>query len=204
MLPNRYKETFTVTAADAAGFADDVTGATWALAATTPDDDLAHLVTILNNSATDHSAKTAVLTGTDANDFAQTETVNLPAASVSVTSTKYFKTLTGVVPSATIGADTVDIGWAAAAVTPYVRLDSVQNGFGVSVAVSFTGTLNYTVQHVFEPLAADVVAFNHTGLTGVAANDDGAYANPIYGVRVKVNSHTSGVVTFYVLQGDRS
>lgn len=206
MLPSIYEVAFTVAAANTTGFKSNATGASWALTATTPNDGLAHKVTIANDSATDHSAKTLVLTGTDANGNALTETVNLPAASPAVvTSTKFFKTLnTPLVPSATIGADTMDIGWAATAVSPWVKLDYVQNGFGVSVAVVAGGTINYDVEHTYDIPNGDAVAFKHSGIIGATASDDGSYIAPVQAVRVNVNSHTSGTFTFYVLQGDRS
>jgi hypothetical protein len=205
MLPSRYKTAFTCAAASTTGYKSNATGATWALTATTANDGLAHKVTIANDSATDHSAKTAVITGTDANGNAQTETVNLPAASPAVvTSTKFFLTVTSIVPSATIGADTMDLGWTAAAVSPWVKLDSIQNGFGVSVAVAVGGTINYDVEHTYDLLDGAATAFKHSGITGATASDDGQYIAPVQGVRVNVNSHTSGTFTFYVLQGDRS
>src|SRR5574337_64867 len=111
MLPSIYETAFMVVVVSAIGFKSNATGATWTLTATTPNDGLAHKVTIANDSATDHSAKTAVITGTDANNNALTETVNLPAASPAVvTSTKFFKTVTSIVPSATIGGDTMGLG----------------------------------------------------------------------------------------------
>src|SRR5574340_124277 len=164
MLPSIYKAAFTAAAANTIGFKSNATGATWTLTATTPNDGLAHKVTIANDSATDHSAKTAVITGTDANGNALTETVNLPAASPAVvTSTKFFKTVTSIVPSATIGGDTMDLGWTAAAVSPWVKLDYIQNGFGVSVAVVAGGTINYDVEHSFDIPDGNAVAFKHSG-----------------------------------------
>lgn len=205
MLPSIYETAFTVAAASATGFKSNATGATWTLTATTPNDGLAHKVTIANDSATDHSAKTAVITGTDANNNALTETVNLPAASPAVvTSTKFFKTVTSIVPSATIGGDTMGLGWAATAVSPWVKLDYVQNGFGVSVAVVAGGTINYDVEHTYDIPDGAAVAFKHSGIIGATASDDGSYIAPVQAVRVNVNSHTSGTFTFYVLQGDRS
>lgn len=97
-------------AADTVRFKSNVTGATWTLTNTTAGDGKAHKVTIKGDAATDHSLKTAALVGTDANGLAQTETINLPNGTATVTSTKEFLTLTSVTPSATIGGDTMDIG----------------------------------------------------------------------------------------------
>jgi hypothetical protein len=97
--------------ANASGFAAAVTGATWTLTSTAPTDGHERLVTITGLTATDHSGLSATITGTDANDLVQTETVTLPNGAVAVTSTYYFKTVTNVSPSETIGADTMNIGW---------------------------------------------------------------------------------------------
>ena len=70
--------------ADLTGFLSNATGATWTIATTAPTDGLAHQVSIRNDTANDHSAKTAVLTGTDANNAVLTETVTLPAGSATV------------------------------------------------------------------------------------------------------------------------
>jgi hypothetical protein len=96
--------------ANTTGFASNVTGASWALSNTIAPS--AQLVTIRGDTATNHSAKTALITGTTAGGAAQTETINLPNGTDIATTTKEFKTVTSVVPSATIGASTMDIGWA--------------------------------------------------------------------------------------------
>ncbi len=127
------------------GYASNVTGATWALTATSSGDSLAHQVSIRNDTANDHSTKTAVLTGTDADGRAQTETINLPVGSATVESTKYFLTLTTVVPSATIGVDTMDIGWVDEFASQTMPLDSYRN-IGPTVGLNVTGTISLTVQ----------------------------------------------------------
>lgn len=131
------------------GFLSNATGATWALDATSSGDDLAHQVSIKNDTANDHSAKTAILTGTDPDGKAQTETVNLPAGSATVESTKYYLTLTSVVPSATIGADTMDIGWVDEFSTKTIPLDHYANN-PASVQVTVTGTINFDVESTLE------------------------------------------------------
>jgi archaellum component FlaF (FlaF/FlaG flagellin family) len=193
-----------VAAANLTGHASNVTGAAWVVATASAGDGLAHHVTIRNDSVTNHSAKTVILTGKDANGNVQTETMNLPGASATVTSTKPFKELDGAVPSATIGADTMDIGWAATAVSPWVPLNFHLQNFSASVAVAIVGTINYDVQHTYDDInAADAFAFNHTSLVAKTANADGSYVTPVAAVRVDVNSHTGGSFTFVVHQGER-
>lgn len=199
------KQTFTAAAASLTGHASNVTGAAWEIATSGANDGLSHHVTIRNDSVTDHSAKTIVLTGTDANGNTLTETLNAPGTSATVTSTKAFKTLISAVPSATIGADTFDIGWAATGHTPYFDLNADLASFSASVAVYLvSGSLNFDVQHTYEDTASeDSVVFNHATLTNKSASSDGSYTAPVKAVRVDVNSHTSGVFTLVVLQGER-
>ena len=199
------KQSYICAAASLTGHASNVTGATWVIATPSALDDLAHPVTIRNDSVTDHSAKTAILTGTDANDNALTETMNLPGTSATVTSTKMFKTLSTVVPSATIGADTMDIGWSAVAQSPWVGMDYQDVPFGASVAVTKTRTINYDIEATLDPvLDGNAMAIKHSGVTGSTANDADAYNFPVHGVRVNVNSHTSGTFIFYAIKGGNS
>lgn len=108
------------TAADLNGFGDNVTGGSFTLTATSAGDSLAHYVTVMNNSTTNHSAKTIALVGTGYLGEPITETINAPNASQTVQSTLLFKTLTSATPSATIGSDTFDIGWATGLTSEYV------------------------------------------------------------------------------------
>ena len=196
--------------ANLTGLASNVTGATWTLSATNSGDSMAHTITIRNDTATDHSGKTALLTGTDADGYAQTETLALPGVSATVTSTKYFLTLTTVVPSATIGADTMDIGWSAISYTRTVPLNWRQQDFQVSLAVVITGTINVTVQHTFDYLSSDgniqtANWLNHATLAAITATADGNYAFPAIATHLRVNTVTNGAtIKFYVVQGASS
>jgi DUF971 family protein len=71
-----------------------------------------------------------------------------------------------------------------------------------SVAVTASGTVNYTVQHtfddVFDPSVTPTV-FNHSSLAAQTASGYGAYTAPVSAVRVTVNSGT-GSARLVVLQ----
>ena len=197
--------------ASATGFASNVTGATWTLTTTVTTDSLAHKVLITNDAAVDHSAKTAILIGTDQDGNYQTETMFLPQASVTSTSTLYYKTLTSITPSATIGGDTMDIGWEAASISPSYMLShtDVTPG-GVSVAAVITGTINYDVQHTFEDLFGGATTnqtatwFDHADLAAETTSKDGNYAFPIIACRFMVNTVTNGAtIKFTVMEGNR-
>lgn len=179
------------------GFASNVTGATWTLTATQATDGLAHQVSIRNDSVTDHSAKTAVLTGTDADGRAQTETVNLPGTSATIESTKYFLTLTSVVPSATINADTMDIGWVDEVVSK-TKILNWRSESPATINVDVTGTIDFTVQQTFDhPLQTDaeLQGAQWIDITALAAKTADTTASATLGataIRIKVNSYSSG------------
>lgn len=199
-----HKQTFTLAAANLTGHASNVTGAVWAIATGSAGDGVAHHVTIRNDSITNHSAKSITLTGLDANGRAITETLAAPNTSATVTSTKAFKTLLTATPSATIGADTFDIGWAATGHTPYIDLNPRMIPFAASVAVYLvSGAANFDVQHTYEEAPTeDSVVFGQTALAAKTASVDGSFTAPVTGVRLDINSHTAGVLTFVVLQGE--
>jgi hypothetical protein len=172
----------TSVALDADGLGNNVTGATFTLTASSAGDDLAHKVTVLNNTANDHSGKTIALEGTDANGAPQTETLTGPGNGATVTSSKYWLTLTSATPSATIGADTFDIGWAAAAVTPtfYPMRNSTlpfNIGFGTRV---LSATPTFSVQHTY----GGVQWHEHAVVTGKTTATDGVYTSPVLGIRL--------------------
>lgn len=179
-------------ALDADGLGNNVTGATFTLTANDAGDSLAHKITVLNNTANDHSGKTLALVGTDANGRPQTETLTGPAGAATVTSEKYYLSLTSITPSATIGADTFDIGWAAASVSPHKYiLHSGDIGFGCRVV---SGTPTYTVQQTYD----DIVWFDHATVASETTSQEGTYLFPIRAVRLTWAA--AGEVTFTGLQ----
>ena len=184
-------------AANTTGFAAAQTGATFALALTavTGAAGVANKVTVTNNSATNHSAKTLALVGTGPNGETQTETMAAPAGSTFVTSTKYWITLTSVTPSATIGADTFGIGWAAAAVSawfyPIVEASYFSIGFGCAL---IAGSPTYEVQHSF----GDGNVFSHATITAKTASSYGEYTAPISVMRLAFS--VAGSVSLYAIQ----
>lgn len=183
-------------AANTAGFATGVTGAAFALAATDSGDSLAHLVTILNNTATDHSAKTIAIVGTDENGNTQGETIAAPGASVSVTSTKYFKTISSVTPSATIGADTFNIGWSASSRGPWFQPDMNGGGeFNVGIGCTVaSGSPNFGLVVSYDRSSWHA----HGTITGKTASFGGQQATPVLAMSVQFTA--AGAVTATFLQ----
>lgn len=180
------------------GFASNVSGAAFTLTSSGPADGMAHLVIVTNDSVTDHSGKTIALVGTDAQGNAQTETLTAPGSSTTSTSTKYFKTLTSATPSATIGADTFDIGWTDNAISPTFVPDYKQSPFNMGIGLNISGTISVDVQHTFDNPFDSTLAYSartwldHSSLAAKTSDADGNYAAPVRGIRLLINSLTSG------------
>ena len=200
---------------DTDGFANDQTGATCTLAATSAGDGMAHLVIVTNNSAVDHSdnGETIALVGTDADGFAQTETIAGPGASVTVPSTKYFKTLTSVTPSITWVTDTYDVGWTDDVVSPSFPMNYRQKDVQSTVAADISGTINYTLQYCLEALnpitpataataPSTMTWWNHEAMTSLTADAQSDLVTPVTAIRLLINSLTTGAtINLHVIQG---
>ena len=193
-------KTIPIDVADASltGFASNVTGASFTISTTETSDGLAHQVSIRNDSATDHSGKTVTLVGTDADDMAQTEVVTAPGTSATVESTKYFKTLTAATPSATIGADTFDIGWVDEVASRTVMLNR-HAGFGAINQLDVTGTIDVTLQVSLSPRdnytgqeSMRWVDTTNTALNNATADLVGDIEPQVSAVRLLINSYSSG------------
>jgi hypothetical protein len=181
--------------ANLTGFASNVTGATFTLTANDSGDSLAHRVSIRNDSATDHSGKTVTLVGTDQDGKALTEVVTGPAGSATVESVGYFLTLESATPSATIGADTFDIGWVDEFVTNTLAMN--WRGGSTAVVITPTGTINYTLERTL----SDFQNSSSPVLWGVDDEDTQSGVTDALGlrwevtprgIRVVVNSYSSG------------
>jgi hypothetical protein len=194
-------KTYTLDALDADGFFNDVTGditgTPWTTANSALTDGCAHQVTMA--SAADLSAITMTVTGTDAEGRTQTEDIAGPAANT-INLTKYFKTITSMISSATLGANTLDVGWTALAHSPCIPVDRC-SGNGAAVGCDISGTISYTVQNTNDDIFGNQTP-SWYDLTTAQTDDWYGTAEPgSTGVRVAVASHTSGVVIFTISQG---
>lgn len=179
------------------GFKTGATGAgPFTPSPTSSSDSLAHLVSL--TSAADVHTITVTLTGTDADGNAQTETMAAPTSNT-VYSTKYFKTLTSVAVSSTLGANTMDIGWKDACIGPTIPLNPNARQFQAGIGVDISGTIDYTIQHTFQDVQQGSAAypstlqwFDHDTLVAQTADQQSNYSVPVRASRVKVNSLTAG------------
>lgn len=125
------------------GIVNAATGATspLTLAATSAGDSLAHQLGV--SSTANIATIVFTITGTDADGVAQTETVT-GVNNSTVETTGYFLTVSSVTISATLGANTANVGWVDEIATPSIPLNTYARG--VSCNVDISGTINYTVQ----------------------------------------------------------
>lgn len=198
------KFTYTPADDDTDGYANDITGAgPFTMTVTTAGDSLAHLTSI--DSGSNLSAITFTVTGTDADGKVQTEAITGPNATT-VYGTKYFKTVTTVSASSTLGVNTADIGWKDDSVGPTFPLNWRQANFQVSLGVDISGTINYTVEHCLDDIRAATPStlkwWPHASLASKTADSDGNYSSPVTATRLHVNSLTAGATAaFTITQG---
>lgn len=165
-------------------------------------------------SAGNDAARTFTVTGTDRYGQTMSETITGPNATT-VKGTKNFKTVTAVtVDDNTAGAITV--GSADELEGPVLPLDIYRNPFnvGIGVKLSSGASLTYTLQHTFDqlrrepasdPFVEDSLGWHdHADINASTASEDGNIAFPVYGVRLKVTSFTSGTATLTMIQSGLS
>ena len=202
--------------ANLTGFASNVTGDTFTLTANDSGDSLAHRVSIRNDSVTDHSGKTVTLVGTDANGHAISEAVTGPGNGATVESTLYFLTLTSATPSATIGADTFDIGWVDEVATPLFPLNWRSDTPATYAIQGSLGTFDAYIEETYQDfnypgatIEPSSVAYTpvwnaEQGTPGTSTSADvsvGIHANAT-GARVRIDSYTDGAeFQFSITQG---
>lgn len=182
------------------------TGAATAPTTTATTDGLAHQVTLISPVQATLAGVTFTIVGTDADGAPKTETGLVgPASASTVTSTGYFKTVTGIQPSATMGALVVSVGIAAPSLSPTIALDW-RSIVGAMHQVEVSGTINFTVQETVDKLygaAADTLSWGalSSGLSSKTATTTAQGLLGGNGARILVNSVTNGATyTWRVVQ----
>jgi hypothetical protein len=188
------------TAFNAQGFTS--TGAATAPTTTTTSDGLAHYVTLTSPVQATLAGINFTIVGTDPDGHSISDTIAGPASAATVTSTKFFKTIVTIQPSATMGALTLAVGIAVTAITPTIALTNSVAAAGMTVAV--TGTVNYTMYETFSNVyvhSANSVSTAITALTAKTANTSGTASVSATGVILLINSVTaSATVTVWLNQ----
>jgi hypothetical protein len=141
---------------DLTHFVADYTSNGYTFDNTVTSDGQAHIVSVQNNDATDHSGLTITFTGTDVQGNAQTETITGPGPNAIVVSTKYYKTLTSAFLSGSIAPDSFDIGIKASVESIPIPPDYRGTRARVTIETDVTSyELDYTSDNVWENNKSD-------------------------------------------------
>ena len=187
------------------GFATGLTGAGpfTTFTVTTATDGLAHQLSI--TSAANISALTLTVVGTDVNGAALSEAITGPNATT-VESVNYFKTITSITASATLGANTMDIGWVDEVTSITYPIDW-RSPYACNLAVDVTGTINFTAQQTFVNVLAGETAIwsDITALASKTADTVSTAAVGATAIRIIINSYSSGAeLQLYTSQSTRN
>lgn len=185
---------FTLTAPDNDYFAAEVTGATWNLTETESPFGVAYQVSLENLSATDYSGETWTIVG-ELYGFPQTETLAMPAGLATVETVNYYSSISSIVPSASIEADTMNIGYVDEAVSKPFVIDNTISNTTICFIVENGATVNYTGQYTLSKtnnnsdlLFLDV-PLNSDIYQKTVSNSETFIGKPT-ALRIKINSFT--------------
>jgi VCBS repeat-containing protein len=153
----------------------------------------------------DEATTIFTVTGTDREGRALTDTITGVNAST-VASASNFATVTSITTDA--AGTSIEAGVDGTCESAWLPLNTTYADFNTSLGlvISSGGAMTYTVQHTFNDVYAldfDEDAanpFNHATLAAQTASADGTYASPVAAVRVSITAHTSGSLTFTVIQ----
>lgn len=167
----------------------------------------AHLVTLTSTTATTNAGNTYAITGTDADGHLQTESVTGPAGNSTVTSTKYFLTVTSIVSagaSTSIAAGNSALTASSTFICDYVN-SVASMGYGFTTSGSgATYKLQHTYDDVFDASQTGSSAktwFDDATVTGKTAAFNYSMTNAVRGSRIVLTAWTSGTVAGTLIQG---
>jgi hypothetical protein len=184
------------------------TGAAVAPTTTVTPDNLSHNVTLTAPVQATLAGITFTLVGIDANGHAVTETGLVgPASGATVTSAKYYKTLSSIQPSATMGGLVVSVGIGATSLSPVIPTDQHSMAPAAAVVEIVAGsTINYTGSETFDNVFSliDTPLYTpNTNLTSKTATQSSQLLYGTAGFAVLTNSVTNGAQYYMrVSQGD--
>lgn len=155
---------------------------------------------VLLTSASDESGKTFTIYGTNATGNPISEAVTGP--NTTATTVNYFRTVTRIAVSAATTGN-VKVGTNGVGSSRVVQPDLHAQEFGIGIGCDVTGTINYTVQHTFDDVgdSTNLTWFDHDVIAAKTGDEDGNYAFPVRGIRVKINSGTGSVKTTLIQAG---
>lgn len=163
-----------------------------------PSDSLAHQLSLA--STANLSGITITITGTDADGREQSEALAGPNNN-EVETTLYFKTVSAISASATLGANTMDVGWVDEFASPTVPLEIYLHNDTVNCQVSLTGTAGFDIETTLSdirgdpndpPAQEDLLWVNDANFTAKSADIQAKLATVARALRLVVNSYSSG------------
>ena len=158
----------------------------------------AQLITLVSGG--NDTGITFTISGTDSDGRAQTEAVT-GASGGTATSTKYFKTVTGIAHTGSV-ATTLTSGNTIDAVSntmrPNLSVPFCQIGMGVRLV---SGTATYKVQHSYQDgtTAHPTVWFDNTA-GAKTASSEATYSTPVATIRILLSASSSAVISANVIQ----
>ena len=192
--------TFDPATEDTDGLANNVTaaaGVALTLAANDAGDSLAHKIIITPSGAISDDF---TITGLDADGQPQSEVLASDAANA-VTSTKYYSSVTSVL-AATLGAETVDIGWVDEFASPTIPVEIfLKNGALIGCQLAITGTISVDIQDTMSDIRAsyspppgqeDFTWLDDANFTGKSASMSAQLSVLARAIRLVANSYSAG------------
>lgn len=159
----------------------------------------AQLITLVSGG--DDSGITFTIAGTDSDGRLQTETVTGIAIGTA-TSTKYFKTVTGITHTGSV-AGTLTSGNTIDAVSNTVRPDLNTSPIAIGIGVILvSGTATYKVQHSYQNGNTSHPTLWFDNAAGAkTASSEATYAAPVGTIRILISASASGLLRANIIQG---
>ncbi len=158
-------------------------------------------------SGADVSSSAFAIVGTNSNGETQSETIATGPNAGTVVSTKLYKTITSVTPSATV-AQNVEVGTVATTLSAESIVCPLDPYLGVppTYCVDVTGTINFTVSECFMNPFSGISSLTWvplTALTSKTADTVSAGTTHATAVKVIVNSYSTGAeLQLYINSGN--
>ncbi len=175
-------KTYSSVAADTDAIADNVTaasGVAFTLITDGMSDAVAHKVIITPSGSVTGNY---TITGTGADGQAVSETLATNTTNA-VTSVGYYLDNLVILAPSGLGANTVDIGWTAAAITPsiIVKPRSRHGFYAIGISVDATGTPAYSLQQNYGPNGE---WYAHAVIATKTGSEQGSLLFPVNAVRL--------------------
>ena len=158
----------------------------------------AQLITLVSGG--NDTGITFTIAGTDSDGRTQTQDVT-GASAGTATSTKYFKTVTGITHTGSVATTLTSgntIDGVSNTIRPNLEVPFCQIGIGVDLV---SGTATYKVQHSYQDgtTAHPTVWFDNTA-GAKTADSEATYATPVATIRILNSASSSGVISANIVQ----